>query len=299
MDPKHTKLLAERVSKSKLFQDYEHAFSETTRLPLSFHPVETWQLAQHGKKFENPFCALLAKSNRSCGECLENQQKISKRVAATQSSVCFAGLTDTAVPVSLGGEVLGFLQTGQVALKKPSAQKFKKITTQLADWGIKADIKKLEEAYFHTQVLKPGSYQSILRLLEVFAQHLSMAIDQIAVQEGGAEPPQITKAKKFIDEQKTDEISLSDVAKLVNVSTFYFCKMFKKATGLTFTQYLSHVRISKAKTLLLNPNLRVTEIAYDVGYQSITHFNRTFHSLVGQSPTEYRKFVKKRSTQAV
>jgi AraC-like DNA-binding protein len=75
----------------------------------------------------------------------------------------------------------------------------------------------------------------------------------------------------------------------MHVSTFYFCKMFKKATGLTFTDYLSRVRVEKAKALLLNPHLRISEIAYDVGFQSLTHFNRMFRKIVGQSPTVYRE----------
>jgi len=51
---------------------------------------------------------------------------------------------------------------------------------------------------------------------------------------------------------------------------------------------LSRVRIERAKLLLHNKNLRVSEIAYEVGFQSLTHFNRTFRKLVGSSPTEYR-----------
>jgi len=83
-------------------------------------------------------------------------------------------------------------------------------------------------------------------------------------------------------------LSLGQVAKAVNMSTFYFCKMFKKITGINFTDYLSRVRIEKAKNLLLNPNLRISEIAYEVGFQSLTHFNRVFKKITGQSPTQYR-----------
>jgi len=75
----------------------------------------------------------------------------------------------------------------------------------------------------------------------------------------------------------------------MHLSTFYFCKMFKKATGLTFTDYLGRVRVEKAKSLLLNPNLRISEIAYAVGFQSLTHFNRVFRELTGRSPTNFRK----------
>jgi AraC-like DNA-binding protein len=52
------------------------------------------------------------------------------------------------------------------------------------------------------------------------------------------------------------------------------------------------VRIEKARTLLLNPNLRISEIAYEVGFQSLTHFNRVFKKLLGQSPTEFRTHLK-------
>ncbi len=58
----------------------------------------------------------------------------------------------------------------------------------------------------------------------------------------------------------------------------------RRLTGLTFVTYLSHLRIEKAKLLLYNKELRVSEIAYEVGFQSLTHFNRIFHKLVGHSP---------------
>ncbi len=128
----------------------------------------------------------------------------------------------------------------------------------------------------------------MVKLLSIFAQHLSMASNQIIMQQEHAEPPIITKAKAFIQEHQADDISLGAVAKSVNTSTFYFCKMFKKVTGLNFTNYLSRVRIEKAKNLLLNPNLRISEIAFEVGFQSLTHFNRVFKKVIGQSPTQYR-----------
>ena len=57
---------------------------------------------------------------------------------------------------------------------------------------------------------------------------------------------------------------------------------------MNFTEYVSRVRIENAKNLLLNPNLRISEIAYQVGFQSLTHFNRVFKKVAGESPTEYR-----------
>jgi AraC-like DNA-binding protein len=99
----------------------------------------------------------------------------------------------------------------------------------------------------------------------------------------------ITRAKKIIKDNNEESLSLEEMAKTLNVSTFYFCKMFKKATGLTFTDYLSRTRIEKAKTILLNPNARISEAAYDSGFASITHFNRVFKRVVGKSPSQYRE----------
>ena len=64
-------------------------------------------------------------------------------------------------------------------------------------------------------------------------------------------------------------------------------------TGTTFTEFVSRTRIEKAKNLLLNPNLRVSAIAYEVGFQSLTHFNRVFKKVIGESPTVYRGHLSK------
>lgn len=290
MDPEASKSLVERLSQSKIFQDYSRAFVETTGLPLSIQPIEAWQLSMRGHAKESPFCVLMARSSRSCAACLEVQDQIRRQSVQEPSTVrCFAGLCDTAVPVKLGTEVVGYLQTGQVFPHTPSRAQFAKTAKQLVEWGLKVDLTQAEEAYFHTRVIAPKQYEAMIRLLTIFADHLSMVSNQLVVQQDHAEPQMISRAREFIDGHQSEDLSLSEVARAVNCSTFYFCKMFKKATGLHFTEYLARVRIEKAKNLLLNPNLRISEIAYEVGFQSLTHFNRVFRRLVGQSPTEYRQ----------
>ena len=281
--------LIERLSRSQIYQDYERAFSHATGLPLTLRPLQTWQPAHRGKKHENPFCVLMAQHSRSCAACLQVQEKIAGSPGTeAKTATCFAGLCDSAVPVRVGNELVGLLQTGQVLLKQPTRKQFARTARQLVDWGVKVDLKQLEEAYFQTRVLTRTQYESLIRLLTIFGQHLSLLSNQIVVQQQNAEPPAITRAKQFIDAHQADDLSLADVAHAVNTSTFYFCKVFKKATGLHFTDYLSRVRIEKAKNLLLNPNLRISEIAYAVGFQSLTHFNRVFRKRAGQSPSDYR-----------
>jgi AraC-like DNA-binding protein/ligand-binding sensor protein len=279
-----------RIASSDIYKDYERAFSEATQLPMALRPVQVWRFALEGKKYQNPFCAMLAKSNRTCAACLETQKKMDDIPGSGARSVtCFAGLCDSAVPVQVGETVIGFLQTGQVALRKPTTAQFGKIAKQLVEWGVTVDLQKLEDAYYHSRCLTPQQYAAMLKLLETFAKHLSLVANQIVVQEEEAESPLVRRARAYILANQADPIDLAKVARAMHVSTFYFCKLFKKATGLTFTEYLSRVRVEKAKHLLLNPHLRISEIAYDVGFQSLTHFNRVFRQVVGQSPSEYRE----------
>ncbi|HUB66912.1 MAG TPA: helix-turn-helix domain-containing protein [Candidatus Methylacidiphilales bacterium] len=283
-----------QLSQSSIYRDYEQAFSKATHLPLSIRPHEIWRHALGGKKNENPFCALLAKSSKSCAACLQVQQKIAEGGMDQANTVmCFAGLNDTAVPIHVGLEVIGFLQTGQVALRPPTRAQFNKITRQLIEWGATVDLNRLEDAYFHSIVLTREQYEAMVRLLEIFAQHLSVFANQIMVYQRNAEPPLISRAKTYINTHQTESVSLAEVAHALNVSTFYFCKIFKKSTGLTFTDYLSRTRIEKAKNLLLNPNVRISEAAYECGFASLTHFNRTFKRIAGASPTAYRRELKR------
>lgn len=273
---------------SKVFRDYERAFSEATGLPVSLCAIDSLQIPHRGKKTQTRFCAFMTSHGRACATCVETQDGLRRNARTAAWTVkCPMGMVDSAVPVRLGDKLIGFLQTGQVFCKKPTASQFRKVASRLAHHGVTID-SRLEESFFSTPVLTAKQYQSMVELLTVFAQHLSMVSNQVAVYQENAEPPMIARAKDFIRGNQAEDLSLGQVARAVNASTFYFCKMFKKATGLNFTEYLSRVRIEKAKNLLLNPNLRVSEIAFEVGFQSLTHFNRVFKRIVGQSPTEYR-----------
>jgi AraC-like DNA-binding protein len=281
--------LIDSLTSSKIYQEYEKAYSDTTGLPVSLRPVESWQLPHHGKRYENPFCGMMAEKSRACAACLRLQQKLSDTAHdEPQTLTCELGLTDTAVPVRLGERVVGFLQTGQVFRKKPTEAQFERASKLATEWGVQIEPLQFRNAYFNTKVLTSKQHDGAVTLLSIFAQHMSMVSNQILVQRDNEEPPAVTRARQYIQENQSDKLSLGAVAKAVNMSTFYFCKTFKKSTGLNFTDYVSRVRLEKAKNLLLNRNLRISEIAYEVGFQSLTHFNRVFKKIMGQSPTDYR-----------
>jgi AraC-like DNA-binding protein/ligand-binding sensor protein len=281
--------LIQRLGRSNLYNEFKQAFCVSASLPLTLRPFEFWQLAHRSQPYENPFCALIAQTNRGCAAYLEIEQSAVDAARSGSATVrCFAGLCHTAVPVKLGERTIGFLQTGQIALDLPSAVGFESIARQLTKWGVHMDLKILEGAYYRSRVLSKDQYAGLIRLLEIFAQQLSAMANRIMVQDSEFEPPMIRKAKAYIAGHYGDPVNLDEIARVMHVSTFYFCKMFRKATGLTFTEYLGRIRVERAKNLLLNPHLRVSEIAYTVGFQSLTHFNRIFRKTTGEAPTAFR-----------
>jgi AraC-like DNA-binding protein/ligand-binding sensor protein len=281
--------LLEAMIQSEIYREYERAFNETTGLPLTLRATDSWQLPHHNRRKENPFCALMAQRSKSCAACLQTHQRLSEAaINGVRSVTCTAGLCDMAVPVRLGNRVVGLLQTGQVHRKKPTNAQFDRTAKLVAEWGHTVDVDTLRAAYFNTRVLSSREHEAVLTLLTIFAQQLSVMTNQLVLQRENAEPPVIRRAKEYIAQHQSEDLSLGQVARSVNTSTYYFCKLFKRYTGMHFTDYVSRVRIEKAKNLLLNPNLRISEIAYEVGFQSLTHFNRVFKKVLGLSPTEYR-----------
>ncbi|HZL46259.1 MAG TPA: PocR ligand-binding domain-containing protein [Opitutaceae bacterium] len=284
-----SKSIVEHLKASPIWREYEKAFADATGLPLGLRPVETFQFPLAGHKNENPFCALLAQTNKSCSACLQMQQEIAEAAkGGAQTLRCFAGLCDTAVPVRVGENLIAFLQTGQVFLHQPSKSDFSRVSRQLLEWGREIDVHRIEEAYFQTRVIPKRQYESIVRLLVIFSQHLAALSNQLMVREETAEAPMVARARSYITDHQSEELSLKEVARAVNTSAFYFCKMFKQATGLTFTDYLARVRVEKVKNLLLNPHKRISEAAFEAGFQSLSQFNRVFKKIEGLSPSDFR-----------
>lgn len=278
------------MQQSEIYRDYQDAFEATTGLPLTLRAAGSFQPPQAGSKRLNAFCALMAGRSKSCAACLELQQRVERDATTGAKTIeCFAGLSDSAVPIRVGEEVIAYLQTGQVLLRAPSPARFQKTLQQLRAWGVEFDAAKLETAFFQTRVLRKAHYESAVRLLAIFAQQISGLANQLMVQGAQAEAPVVTRARTYIAANLVEDLTLTQVAAAVNMSAFYFCKVFKKETGLNFTDYVARVRIEAVKQMFLNPHTRISEAAYAAGFQSLSQFNRTFRRISGEAPTAYRE----------
>lgn len=278
---------------------YEAAFRKATGVPLKVVPPgEPARRLSFGDG-ENPLCTLLTGTSAGCDACLEIQQR-AHRAARKKTAVhqinCFAGLTDVAVPVLAGGNHVATLMSGQVFRREPTERDFRMVVRMLgggsgADWE-----RKVRKAYFETPVVTAERFEAIIQLLNVFAQYLADYASRQALAAVNHEPPAVATAKQFVQSHVEEPITLAQVVRHVNVSRFYFCKLFKKATGMTLTEYVSRVRIEKAKSLLVDPSLRISEVVYAAGFGSIPRFNSVFKRYVGMPPTEYRAALRSQLT---
>lgn len=101
----------------------------------------------------------------------------------------------------------------------------------------------------------------------------------------------IAKVCEYIDQNLDKDLSLAEVAALVNMSESAFSHFFKKRTGLTYINYVNNQRIAKACTLLSDTTLSASEICYDCGFNNKSNFIRIFRKKKNMTPIEYRKYI--------
>ncbi len=130
---------------------------------------------------------------------------------------------------------------------------------------------------------------SLDKLLIEFKHFVTSAVQYIANEKKQENTKPVRTAKQYIMEKYMHPISLDEVSEIVNFNPSYFSSMFKKECGKNFSEYVSEVRLNKAKELLKETKLSVADICVAVGYHDIKHFTQTFKKFTGIKPGEYRK----------
>jgi len=288
-------LAFEDLLKLPVVRYYENSFRKATGVSVKVVPPQGTRPLGNFKPLENAFCAHMAAAPEGCAACLDAEQAVQHKVAArkcAQQIHCYAGLTVVAAPVVVGGRHVATLVSGQIFRREPTERDFQMVVRMLggepsADW-----VRKARRAYFETPVLNSEQFQAVIQLLDLFVQHLADSAGRQALVASSGEPQAVASAKQFVQAHAEEPITLGQVVEHVHLNRFHFCKLFKKATGITLTEYVTRVRIEKAKTLLCDQSRRVSEVVFASGFGSIPQFNSVFKRLVGVPPTEYRARVR-------
>jgi len=101
----------------------------------------------------------------------------------------------------------------------------------------------------------------------------------------------ILRIKSFVKNNIDGELTLIRISEKVNYNPSYISRFFKQSTGINLFDYISNIRISKAKELLENDNINILNIAKAVGYDSSQYFSTVFKKITGMTPIEYRNSI--------
>jgi AraC family transcriptional regulator len=108
-------------------------------------------------------------------------------------------------------------------------------------------------------------------------------------QAGGLGPWQVRRISEYMQEHLDETVGLQDLADLIGLSRFHLCTAFRRATGFTPHQWLVRIRMDRARQLLADPRLTVTEVALAVGYQTPSSFTQAFRHCLSMTPTQFRQ----------
>jgi AraC-like DNA-binding protein len=265
------------------------AFSCATGLPLTLLPASG--NGKPGSQLSSLFCVNGCMGPGSGELCQQRLLAAERRAAVASRAVhcqCPAGLIKLVTPVTIGGRHVGNLLAGPFALGTLDAVQLRQLTAQLKKWGLQSRVAGLRASWQASPTLTTKKLRAVETLLEMFAQYLAECGQRLLLEEAGQKSPLLQKIEAYFADQGDRAATVRELANRLHISPCYFCKLFKKQTGLTFTDYRTQLRIEAAKRLLLDRRLRVSEVAFESGFDSIPYFNRAFRRLVGCSPSEYR-----------
>ncbi len=131
---------------------------------------------------------------------------------------------------------------------------------------------------------------SILKIFSLITANNAMI--SLHEKQNGAKQVQTERLKRaigYIKENYREKISIDAIAKEVNLTRYHFCRVFKSLTGQTPVEYINYYRINQALRLLKDENLKITDIAFDLGFNNLSYFVKKFKEYKNCTPSEYRK----------
>ncbi len=147
----------------------------------------------------------------------------------------------------------------------------------------------LEDMMPFINKLHRGEHRTLYTMMCIIYSMLDDYLSQVALTKKNSDQQLLNKIISYIEEHKLDSITLADVANAIGYNEKYLSRFISKASTLNFTTLLATLRMDDAKTLLIDTDKTILEIAMDCGFGSERTFYRYFNELVGMSPKSYRK----------
>lgn len=277
------------------------------------------------------FCKLIQSTPRGKSRCLncdKTGRRKAFHLKAPYIYTCHAGLVDFIVPLASNGKLIGSLISGQLLTQKQTSSDFNAVWEKVGDLGI--DINALKKAYLEVKIFSGKNLDLAVKLFSLIANYIIekestyilqkklinrqkellaeaqkkeelrkklkeawpfLKLETLSEKDQTRRERIAREAKHFIEAHYAEPLTLDIVSEAVFLSPSYFSALFKEYAKIGFAEYLTKVRVEKAKEFLERLDLNVTEIAWKVGYEDPNYFSQIFRKTTGLRPSEYRKKV--------
>jgi AraC-like DNA-binding protein len=203
--------------------------------------------------------------------------------------LCDAGLQEAAVPLRVGGIPAGFFLFGGTPPSKPKPPTVHRAHHLLRHHGVDFGEDRLESLLEGSKITPSETMQACVRIVQLAARQIALKLTDRLADPRATLPPTVRKACAHIQAHaRSEDLRLEDVATHCGVSAGHLSRTFHHATGLTFREYLTRVRVEHAAGLVLRSQRRITDIAYESGFQSLSQFHRAFRKAHGVPPRKLR-----------
>ena len=276
------------------FKEFRGIFHSLTGLNISFVDANADFIIKAEKS--ERFCEMQGDIERNTGvsKCwISNYKACRKALAAKRPIVytCHAGLTEIVVPVFVDNSPIGAIITGQVRMK--GIAKFKNAHKSTISPVIK---ERMKCQFIKVREVARAELHAAAKLLylmadKVIKNNLVMLYHEKNDLETSNMRSVLVSITSYVRENfRNPDISLSEVAKQVNLSAYYISHIFTREFNVSFVDFLTKVRLDEAKAQLSTiPDKSVKEIAYDIGYSDPYYFGKVFKKYVKMTPLDYRK----------
>ena len=282
-----------KLAASPTVREQQVAFTCATGVPLTLSAASAQALA------EGTFCVKGCLGGHSGEACRNKLLRAEKRAVTRLGPVqycCPSGLVKILVPVFIAGHHAGMLLAGPFALHSLDQARLERLTQRLEKIGLGDRAERLQTTWRYTPQLSSAKCRAAETLLRMFGKYLEeMGRHFLESHSSVPSSPLLKKIETFLAECRDGQVSLKEVAARVNLSPCHFCSVFKKQTGLTFSQYRVKQRLETACKLLGDGARRISDVAFESGFESIPYFNRAFRQQLGCSPTEFRERLAERN----
>ena len=178
------------------------------------------------------------------------------------------------------------MTSGQFHLSETPLLKKTEVLELAGRFGL--DGGKLYRAYRKSSSLTPVQVEGMLTYLNLIGKQLVSVRDHLIFMDKIGVHDKIEAVKNYLDENYASPLSIKETAHRFHISPGYLAHQFKKSLNISFQKYINFRRIAKAQQMLTDTEISIAETAYANGFGSVSQFNRTFRSIAGMAPKQYR-----------